>query len=392
MAADFGRFHVKAVWSRGRIQYVQPAIASHEFNPDLPGAFRLTHRRIFRVCGAMPKRIPLRAMIRSLILLLGAACLVAGCQSFPQPTAVRTFRVMTYNIHHGEGLDGKVDLLRIAELIKREGADLVTLQEVDKGVERTAHRDFPDELAALTGLTCVFSNNYHYQGGEYGNAVLTRFPVKRWINTHFKKVNETEQRGILRRLLDVRGREIVFMATHIDHRPDDAARWSNVGEIEKIIKSKRLNRPPDPLSMNLKVGRLTPCAPFRLCPNPGAHGVTRPTCTNWFRGSTREMFFPGILSPADGKRAGVGGRPIILCGDFNDTPESRVCRRLNQTFDDSWALAGQGDGFTIPAEKPRKRIDYIWISKDKSLEPLKVWVPQSDASDHRPVVSEFRFR
>src|SRR6185436_14707317 len=141
---------------------------------------------------------PLRAVIRSLAVLLGAAGLVAGCQTAPQPAASpTTFRVMTYNLHHGEGLDGKVDLLRIAELTKREGADLVALQEVDKGVERTARRDFPDELAALTGLTCVFSNNYHFQGGEYGNAVLTRFPIKSWTNTHFKKVNETEQRGIL---------------------------------------------------------------------------------------------------------------------------------------------------------------------------------------------------
>src|SRR5690242_15207177 len=76
-----------------------------------------------------------------------------------------------------------------------------------------------------------------------------------------------------------------------------------------------------------------------------------------------------------------GASPTILCGDFNDTPDSRVCRRISQTFDDSWALAGHGDGFTIPAEKPRKRIDYLWISKDKSVVPLKVWVPQSEASD-----------
>jgi endonuclease/exonuclease/phosphatase family metal-dependent hydrolase len=273
----------------------------------------------------MQKRGPLRAGVRSLIFLVGAACVLAGCQTAPPPTASNAFRVMTYNIHHGEGLDGKVDLLRIAELIKREGADIVALQEVDKSVERTARRDFPDELAALTGMTCVFSNNYHFQGGEYGNAVLTRFPVKRWTNTHFKKVNETEQRGILQLLLEVQGREVVFMATHIDHRPDDAARWSNVGEIEELLKQYR-------------------------------------------------------------------GRSIIIGGDFNDTPESRVCRRLNQIFDDSWALAGEGGGFTIPAENPRKRIDYIWISKDRSLEPLKVWVPQSDASDHLPVVGEFRFR
>ena len=45
---------------------------------------------------------------------------------------------MTYTIHHGEGLDGKVNLPRIAELIQCGRADLVALQEVDKGVERTA--------------------------------------------------------------------------------------------------------------------------------------------------------------------------------------------------------------------------------------------------------------
>jgi endonuclease/exonuclease/phosphatase (EEP) superfamily protein YafD len=86
------------------------------------------------------------------------------------------------------------------------------------------------------------------------------------------------------------------------------------------------------------------------------------------------------------------GRPVILCGDFNTTPESRVCRRLGERFDDTWARVGQGDGFTIPAAQPTKRIDYIWITKDKSLVPLKVWVPRSDASDHLPVVAEFSFR
>jgi endonuclease/exonuclease/phosphatase family metal-dependent hydrolase len=253
------------------------------------------------------------------------AAFLIGCSTKPMPTKPATLRVMTYNIHHGEGLDGQVDLLRIAQLIQREGADIVALQEVDKGVARTARRDFPAELAALTGMACVFSNNFAFQGGEYGNAVLTRFPVLRVANTPYQMLREGEQRGLMQLVLEIHGRELVFMNTHIDYRPDDAERMLNVGEIETRLKL-------------------------------------------------------------------YAGRPIMLCGDFNTTPESRVCRRLSESFEDSWARAGQGDGFTIPASQPTKRIDYIWITKDKSLEPLKVWVPQSDASDHLPVVAEFLFR
>jgi endonuclease/exonuclease/phosphatase family metal-dependent hydrolase len=257
----------------------------------------------------------------------GAAVLTAfliGCSTKPMLTKSTTLRVMTYNIHHGEGLDGQVDLLRIAQLIQRERADIVALQEVDKGVTRTARRDFPAELAALTGMTCVFSNNFAFQGGEYGNAVLTRFPVLRVTNTPYQMLRAGEPRGLMQLVLDVHGRELVFLNTHIDYRPDDAERMLNVGEIETRLK---LN----------------------------------------------------------------AGRPIILCGDFNATPESRVCRRLSENLEDTWARIGEGDGFTIPASQPTKRIDYIWIAKDTSLKPIKVWVPPSDASDHLPVVAEFLF-
>ena len=60
---------------------------------------------------------------------------------------------MSYNIHHGEGIDGKLDLERIAKLIVDVKADIVGLQEVDRGCERTQKRDLPAELGKLTGLT-----------------------------------------------------------------------------------------------------------------------------------------------------------------------------------------------------------------------------------------------
>jgi endonuclease/exonuclease/phosphatase family metal-dependent hydrolase len=232
---------------------------------------------------------------------------------------------MTYNIHHGEGLDGKVDLERIARLIRAEGADIVALQEVDQGVARTARRDFPAELARLTGFTCIFSNNHTFQGGQYGNAILSRFPVKRWKNLHYRMLRPGEQRGLLQAVLDVHGRELVFMSTHINYLTDDAERWSNVEEIEAVARQ-------------------------------------------------------------------YSGTPIILGGDFNDVPGSRVYQRINQTFDDTWVRAGQGDGFTGPAEAPGKRIDYLWFSRGGSLTPLNVRVVQSDASDHLPVVAEFQLR
>ena len=268
----------------------------------------------------MNRRLALITLGLLLPLVFTTGCAVAQNQK----PAEQTLRVMTYNIHHGEGLDGKVDLERIATLIKEQRADIVGLQEVDKGVERTAKRDLPAELAKLTGMTCIFSNNYHHQGGEYGNAVLTRFPVKSWTNRHYKMLRPGEQRGILQLILDVHGRELVFMNTHIDYRPDDSERLSNVEEIRELLKT-------------------------------------------------------------------YAGKPVVLTGDFNDTPESRTCTRLAEMFTDSWAAAGQGDGFTIPVKQPRKRIDYIWLSKGAPLEAKSISVLQSEASDHLPVIAELRF-
>lgn len=181
--------------------------------------------------GSRNRQNLLWCILGCLAVMVAGGCAVSSPSNNPV-----VIRVMTYNIHHGEGLDGRVDTARIAELIKQERADIVALQEVDKGVRRTALRDLTAELAALTGMTGIFSNNFLYQGGEYGNAVLTRFPVKRWTNHHYQMLRPNEQRGILELLLNVKGRGVVFMNTHIDSRPDDAERWLNVREIEALTQ------------------------------------------------------------------------------------------------------------------------------------------------------------
>lgn len=276
-------------------------------------------------------------MVRTLVAALAAALTAVSCAGrAPAPPgtvapaasareAPATFRAMTFNIRHGEGADGQIDLARIAEVVAAEGADLVALQEVDRGVERTARRDLPAELAALTGMTVIFSNNFPFQGGEYGNAVLTRFPVKRWTNTYLRMLRAGEQRGVLQVVVDAHGRDLLFLCTHIDYRPDDAERLQNVAQFREVLDQYE-------------------------------------------------------------------GLPALFGGDFNDTPGSRTYQAMAELFDDVWVAAGEGDGFTIPSRGPAKRIDYLWVRKGSPLHPTRAWVPDTDASDHRPLTAEFAWQ
>src|ERR1041385_5487475 len=109
-----------------------------------------------------------------LILLFFVSLCLCGTTSIARR---RTLRVMTYNIHVGVGMDKKLDLARIADVINRQHPDLVGLQEVDRGVQRTQRIDEIAELAKLTKMEYAFAFNLRYQGGQYGVAILSRHRI-----------------------------------------------------------------------------------------------------------------------------------------------------------------------------------------------------------------------
>ncbi len=114
---------------------------------------------------------------------------------------------MTYNIQHGAGTDQKLNLTRIAEVINRERPDLVGLQEVDRGVERTGRVDEIGELARLTRMEYAFAYNLHYQGGQYGVAVLSRFPILAVDHRRYDNRREARRRGFVRVQVSVGGQK-----------------------------------------------------------------------------------------------------------------------------------------------------------------------------------------
>ncbi len=169
------------------------------------------------------------------VLLLCLNCFAAEKPNVPEPKS-QVLRVMSYNIHHSRGADNRVDVARIAEVIKAQKADIVGLQELDRGVERSGRKDMPAELAKLTGMHVYFEKNIIYQGGDYGNAILSRYPILQQTNSFYKMVRPNEQRALQQVILDVNGRKVLFLNTHIDYRPEDDERLLHAVEIKDALK------------------------------------------------------------------------------------------------------------------------------------------------------------
>jgi endonuclease/exonuclease/phosphatase family metal-dependent hydrolase len=86
-------------------------------------------------------------------------------------------RVVTFNVQHGRSARGPIDVPLLATTCAELGADVLGLQEVDRGVERSGRADLAAEVAQAAGMHAVFGMAMETGGGEYGNALLARLPI-----------------------------------------------------------------------------------------------------------------------------------------------------------------------------------------------------------------------
>lgn len=149
-----------------------------------------------------------------------------------------TLRILCYNIHYGQGTDGQYDLERLARVINETKPDLVALQEVDVGVLRSGRVHQAQRLAELTSMSVRYGPTQHYQGGLYGNAVMTGLPIMDVAihplpYTESTKDRVTYPRGAI--AVTVRtntGKLIRFVSTHFQH---------NVAE-DRLAEAEAINR------------------------------------------------------------------------------------------------------------------------------------------------------
>lgn len=148
-------------------------------------------------------------------------------------------KVMTFNIYGARASSGPpADLKKIASLINKYQPDLVALQEVDVYTERTGkdvHQ--ADSLGKLTGMHAFFAKAIPRGTGEYGDAVLSRFPLleTKALNMGVSPELGGERRSFALVKVKVEDKDLYFASTHLDHLSNETNRLLQAEELRGIV-------------------------------------------------------------------------------------------------------------------------------------------------------------
>ncbi|OOF19694.1 endonuclease [Salinivibrio sp. IB574] len=147
-----------------------------------------------------------------------------------------TLRVATFNMAAGR----VSSLTEIAKAIKALNVDIVAIQEVDVLTARSGKVDQPKKLAELTGLNVEFGRAIDFEGGQYGLAVASKYPILKTAITELPS-GEREQRIAFEAHVDVPGFDapITIFNAHLDTKEDPAMRVEQVRELNDTAIDSR---------------------------------------------------------------------------------------------------------------------------------------------------------
>ncbi len=132
-----------------------------------------------------------------------------------------TLRILTYNIHSCLGTDGRRLLERIAHVVAQLRPDIVALQEVDVNRPRSGNLDQAYRIAHFLGMACHFYPSFQVAEEQYGNAVLSRFPMRLVKAGPLPGLRRLEPRGALWVAVTWQGMELQVFNTHLGLLPAD---------------------------------------------------------------------------------------------------------------------------------------------------------------------------
>ena len=164
----------------------------------------------------------------ALILLLASNTLWAQANRDNR----RIVKVLSFNILHGRTMKGDFDLDVLANLIKKANPDFVAMQEVDFKASRSKEYDLATELGWRTKMAPLFAKAMNFDGGEYGEAVLSKYSFLSTRNVALPYVPGEEPRAALEIVTVLPSNDtIAFVGTHLAHE----------GEVGRVLQAQKIN-------------------------------------------------------------------------------------------------------------------------------------------------------
>lgn len=246
----------------------------------------------------------------------------------PTRKDTQRIRIMTYNVHSCMGMDGKLSPERAARVIAHYDPDIVALQELDVNRSRTGATDQAHLIAKKLEMEFHFFPALQLAEEQYGDAILSRHPMR--------LVHAGPLPGLPGK-------------PHLEPR---GALWVAItlGDTEIQL-------------FNTHLGLRSREKRIQVEALMGTEWLAHPDC-----------------------RA-----PVIVCGDFNALPRSRVCRKMRRRFlDAQLTLRDHRPQRTFFGRYPLGRIDHVFVSPDITV--CGVEVPRTAltrmVSDHLPLIVE----
>ncbi|MCA9408129.1 MAG: endonuclease/exonuclease/phosphatase family protein [Candidatus Omnitrophica bacterium] len=250
---------------------------------------------------------------------------------FPEkPKAPEVIRIMTYNVHGCKGMDARISPERIARVIARHQPDIVALQELDMNRLRSGAMDQPHIIAKELEMFYHFHPSFKVEEEHYGNAILSRFPMKLICAKQLPGFNgqkNLEPRGALWVTLNINGMDLQIINTHLGLK-----RKERLIQIEDLL---------------------------------GFDWLKHPDCID----------------------------PLVLIGDFNALPNSMVCKRIKKSLRDvQEEMVNYSPKATWFGHLPLGRIDHIFVSKKVEIKNVEVANTHFNrmSSDHLPLIVDIK--
>lgn len=160
--------------------------------------------------------------------------------SFQKIIAQENLKVMSYNIHRGQDSNNEDRLMDMARFIRECNVDIVGLQEVDSVCYRSGRVDQAKVLAEKTGMNYTFARHFAFQGGAYGQAILSKFPIiEVWNHRLPIKSDKPEaSTAFLSATINVKNKRWLVGVVHLDYR-DENSRESQAQLINSIYNNPK---------------------------------------------------------------------------------------------------------------------------------------------------------